>query len=64
MPKDLIGQKFGRLTVVEKTGKDRHGNAQYTVLCSCGGSRDLVLAHNLRSGRTSSCGCARRKDVA
>ena len=61
MAAGIVGQTFGTLTVVEKTGRDKQGNAQYTVLCSCGGSRDLVLAHNLKSGRTASCGCVRRK---
>lgn len=64
MPKliDLTGQRFGRLTVVErvKTG-DRHT----TWLCKCDcGTEKVVYATLLRSGETRSCGCYRNEVVS
>lgn len=56
---DLIGQKFGRLTVVEFCGIKDHA-ARWKCVCDCG----LVViakANSLRSGNTKSCGCLRRE---
>src|SRR3954454_12334770 len=49
------GQKFGRLTLVARVAAR---NLRWECLCECG-SRHLVYAGNLRSGRVSSCGCRR-----
>lgn len=56
---DLVGQRFGRLLVVEEAGKDKHGNLKWKCKCDCGDVA-IVLGYNLRSGRTKSCGCLRR----
>lgn len=34
--KDLTGQKFGRLTVIDRSGSDKHKNATWNCLCDCG----------------------------
>lgn len=52
------GQRYGKLTVVSKTGKKGH-NWLWRCKCDCGGQVD-ALASNLRSGNTTSCGCHRR----
>lgn len=51
---DLIGKKFGRLTVTEF----HHSNngAFWTCVCDCGNER-IVGTHSLTSGHTKSCGC-------
>lgn len=55
---DLIGQRFGKLVVIAKSGdKDRFGAIFWYCLCDCGGE-SVVRAANLRSGGTISCGCA------
>ncbi len=56
---ELIGQVFGRLRVVAFAGMVPNGlqrSSAWTCLCSCGKER-VVTGHNLRSGRTRSCGC-------
>lgn len=53
--KDLTGERFGRLTVIRRTGKDERG-VLWECLCDCGNTK-IVVGKNLRSGRTQSCGC-------
>lgn len=57
--KNLIGQKSGRLTVVEfsRVKKDR---ALWKCECSCGGTC-IVSGDTLNSGKTRSCGCLRQE---
>lgn len=53
----LAGQAFGRLTVVEDSGRRLKGGAVvWRCACSCGGEAYVITA-NLRSGNTTSCGC-------
>lgn len=52
----MKGRRFGRLTVINEAGKNKHGHKQYRCLCNCGGET-VVLRQSLKSGRTSSCGC-------
>src|SRR5574343_615413 len=52
----MIGQTYGRLTVIRDTG-ERSGTAvRFECQCSCGAIR-FVTSNHLRSGRTQSCGC-------
>ena len=48
---DLVGQQFGRWTVISYAGKER-----WDCRCACGTERD-VHGQGLRNGRSSSCGC-------
>lgn len=61
MPKalDIIGQRFGRLTVMERLG-NRGGYVIWRCRCDCG-SLVEVPTRNLRSRGTVSCGCYRRE---
>lgn len=56
---DLVGERFGRLTVVER-GEIKNHKQQWKCVCDCGLSV-LVTTGNLRAGNTSSCGCLRRE---
>lgn len=56
---DLTGQKFGKLTVIKRSGSDNHG-ATWLCLCECGNSI-IVSSGNLKSGNTKSCGCLRQE---
>lgn len=56
---NLIGQRFGRLTVVGLAS-----NATWKCLCDCGGERQSVYTYALRAGKTSSCGCLKREQAA
>jgi hypothetical protein len=53
---DLIGQKFGYLTVIEKAEPDKHGHPMWRCECECG-KESTVLQSHLLSGHTLSCGC-------
>ena len=58
--KNLTGQKFGRLTVVEYVGKYKCGATLWQCSCECGQTR-VAAAVNLVKGSTKSCGCFRRE---
>lgn len=53
---DLTGQKFGKLTVVERTANNKKGNTMWLCNCDCGNTKE-VLGYDLTHGRTVSCGC-------
>jgi hypothetical protein len=55
----LIGQKFGRLTVVEKDGYDAHKHIVWRCRCECGG-QTFASTNALRSGNSRTCGCSKR----
>lgn len=61
---DLIGQKFGRLLVIQLWGKTSHSSGYYQktweCLCDCG-NKKIVPQGYLTSNETRSCGCLRRK---
>jgi hypothetical protein len=58
---EIIGQKFGRLTILEKTG-DKGPNGAYLYRCKCDcGNTACVSLSNLRGERIKSCGCLRLK---
>ena len=51
---DLIGQKFHRLTVIERSsGGER---VKWHCVCECG-NKSIVVTSKLTSGLTKSCGC-------
>lgn len=54
--KDITGQKFGRLTVIEDTGKRQSGAVVWRCKCDCGNETEVTTG-NLQSGHTTSCGC-------
>lgn len=54
---NLLGQRFGKLLVIEKTKeKDNHGNCYWKCKCDCG-NEIVVTATSLNTGNTQSCGC-------
>lgn len=62
MPKNfdnLIGQKFGKLTVVEIIKKP-YTDTLARCVCDCGGERTTVI-YLLKKGAVKSCGCLFRK---
>lgn len=56
---DLIGERFGRLMVVARAVSSSGRATRWVCSCDCG-REHTVLATNLVSGRTTSCGCLRR----
>jgi hypothetical protein len=55
---DLTGQTYGRLTVLERAGSAKHGQALWLCRCQCG-KESIVQGSDLRRGQTKSCGCWR-----
>jgi hypothetical protein len=56
--RDLVGEIFGRLTIIEDTGERCGGNVLWLGKCSCRPNKfTKVSSSNLRSGHTKSCGC-------
>ena len=57
-PKDLTGQKFGRLTAKKPYGKDKQNNIIWECFCGCGNPNPVyVITTKLTCGRKCSCGC-------
>ena len=54
--KDLTGQKFGRLTVIERDMNDLAKRSKWICRCDCGNICSVYGCH-LKSGQTTSCGC-------
>jgi hypothetical protein len=61
--KEIIGNKYGLLTVVIDCGKTKVGQYKYIVNCDCGNSK-VVVGSSLVTGATKSCGCLRSKMLA
>lgn len=58
---DIIGQRFGRLLVIQVHSKrDKQGKLKYDCICDCGNSTTVRRAE-LRSGTSTSCGCRAKK---
>ena len=56
--KDLTGSKFGRLTVIERQGSNKHGRPLWLCECECK-KRIIKSSQALISSHTQSCGCLR-----
>ena len=56
----LVGNRYGKLLVVERVENNRFGHVCYRCKCDCGGET-IIDAANLRNGNTNSCGCIKSK---
>lgn len=54
--RNLVGKKFNMLTVVSFSHFSEKGYPYWNCLCDCGNEK-VIGEHNLRNGRTKSCGC-------
>lgn len=61
---DMIGQRFGKLTVIESAGvhtaPSGSRSAKWRCLCDCG-KEAVVFGTNLRRGHTTTCGCSQKE---
>ena len=55
-----IGTKFNQLTLLEITGKNKYGAILAKFKCDCGNELTAII-NNVRYGKTSSCGCYKKK---
>ena len=61
--KDLVGNRYGRLVVVEETERPSKYVRQFRCLCDCS-NETLVRYANITSGNTTSCGCEQKRRAA
>lgn len=57
--KDLIGFRFGKLTVIEKVESASY-RSRFKCVCDCGNEK-IVLGQSLLNGHVRSCGCLQRE---
>lgn len=53
---DIVGKRFGRLTVVSREGNDKFGRSTWNCVCDCG-NKTVIAGYLLTTGHTKSCGC-------
>jgi hypothetical protein len=58
---DITGQRFGRLTVIQRAPYDAFKGTSWECLCDCG-NRRTVFGPDLKNKRIVSCGCFRREN--
>jgi hypothetical protein len=58
--KDIIGQKFNRLTAIELVGFDNGGRAKFLFKCECGNTK-RIIGYSVIKGITKSCGCLHKE---
>lgn len=62
--RDLVGRRFGRLTVLERVASsDSRRGARWRCRCECGGEKE-TFGSLLVQGTTQSCGCFARELAA
>lgn len=57
---EMTRQKFGRVTVLEYAGASEDRRALWKCSCECGRTF-ITRGKDLRQGKVTSCGCARRE---
>ena len=57
---DLIGHKFGKLTVIKNVGTNKRHNTLWLCKCECGNNK-IVARDKLITGNTKSCGCLKKQ---
>lgn len=53
-----IGNRYGKLLVIEEAGRDKEGKVLWKCQCDCGNVK-ITLGKTLRAGLCQSCGCVR-----
>lgn len=60
---EFTGKRFGRLVVLEDSGKrDSSNNVYWLCRCDCGNEK-VIMGNNLKKGATKSCGCYRKEHM-
>ncbi len=56
----MIGKKFGKLIVIEKSSiKHKFDRAYYVCKCDCGNIKE-ILGTSLTRGKSKTCGCSNK----
>lgn len=56
---NLVGERFGMLTVVKRDGKNSSNHVTWQCVCDCG-NITVATGNNLRCGHSKSCGCLKK----
>ena len=59
---NIIGKKYGRLTVIEKIKDNKNKYSMCKCICDCG-NKCIVNIANVKSGHTKSCGCLQKETI-
>lgn len=54
--KDITGNKYGKLTVMKRLGKNKENRFKWLCKCECGGVKE-TYKNQLDSGAAKHCGC-------
>lgn len=57
---NLLGQKFGKLSVVSEAGRTKDRRILWACVCECG-KEVTVPGRDLKNGHTKSCGCLQKE---
>jgi len=60
MAENLIGERFGRLLVIQVAGRNKYGQIKWLCKCDCGNTK-AVFGSDLKRGKVKSCGCLRKR---
>lgn len=60
---DLIGMKYGRLTVISNFNNKSSGHALWLCLCECG-TEKVIRSDVIRLGKALSCGCFQKENMS
>ena len=60
---DILGKKYGRLTVIGFAKNDKHQNAQWLCRCGCGKEK-IIQGAALRRGAIQRCSCLKLEQNA
>lgn len=61
--KNIVGNKYGHLTVISRAESSLNGQTRWKCLCECG-NETIVFKSNLISGSVKSCGCKRNDSLS
>ena len=61
-PNNLIGQRFGKLIILERAENDKFGKTRWLCQCDCGNIIERT-GRQVKRGNTQSCGCLKREKL-
>lgn len=59
----VLNKRFGRLTLVAFDSIDKHFGKKFVFKCDCGNTKS-ILFNNVRRGKSKSCGCGEKENLA
>lgn len=59
---DMIGKRFGKLTVIEEYDRNKRGYYRYLCKCDCGNEK-IAIGSELQNGHIKSCGCYKKDSI-